>query len=157
MKSALLLALAACVVSNAYAQDRALVGVWKLVSYDLELKDGGPRQKLFGENPTGYIAFTAKNRVMVVLEAADRKPAATVEQRADLLQSMAAYAGTYRLEGNTWVTTVDVTWSPSQRGEQRRDYKIDGDLLSVTTPWIKDPRLPNQPETRSILIWQKVE
>ncbi len=157
MKSALLLALAACVVSNARAQDHALVGVWKLVSYDLELKDGGPRQKLFGENPIGYITFTAKNRVMVVLEAADRKPATTVEQRADLLQSMAAYAGTYRLEGATWVTTVDVAWSPSQRGEQRRDYRIDGDLLSVTTPWIKDPRLPNEPETRSILIWQKVE
>jgi Lipocalin-like domain len=77
MRFALLLALVACGVSSAYAQDHPLVGVWKLVSYDLELKDGGPGQTLFGENPPGYIIFTAKGRVMVVLEAADRKPIAS--------------------------------------------------------------------------------
>jgi hypothetical protein len=157
MKSVLLLALAACGVSNAHAQENPLVGVWRLVSYELELKDGGPRQKPYGEDPPGYLIFTANGRMMAVLEAADRKPYATVEERASLLGSMAAYSGTYRLEGDSWITTVDVAWSPSQRTEQRRGYKIDGDLLSVTAPWIKDPRLPNQPETRSILIWQKVE
>jgi hypothetical protein len=157
MKSVLLLALAACSASSALAQESPLVGVWRLVSYDLELKDGGPRQKLFGENPIGYLIFTSEGRMMTVFEAADRKQPTTVEERANLLNSMAAYTGTYRVEGDTWTTTVDAAWFPSQRGEQRRNYKIDGDLLSVTTPWIKDPRLPNQPETRSILTWQKVE
>jgi len=154
MKRAVFIALATCGIPSVHAQDGPLVGVWKLVSYDLELKDGS-RQKLFGDHPPGYLIFTAKGRMMAVLEAADRKPYTTVAERADLLQSMAAYSGTYRLEGNAWITTVDVAWSPSQRGEQRRDYKIDGDLLRVTTPWAADPRLPNRPETRSILIWQK--
>ena len=157
MKAASLLAVAACAVSAAHAQDHPLVGVWKLVSYDLELEAGGPRQKLFGENPSGYLIFTANGRMMTVFEASDRKPSTTVEERANLVNSMAAYSGTYRLEGDAWITNVDVAWIPSQRGEQRRDYKIDGDLLSVTTPWIKDPRLSSQPETRSILVWQKVE
>ena len=157
MRSALLLPLAAC-SSIAQAQEQSLVGVWKLVSYDLELKDGGPQQKLFGENPPGYLIFTANHRMMAVLEAADRKPYTTAEEGTNLLLSMAAYSGTYRLEGNTWITKVDVAWHPLQHNtEQVRYYTVDGDLLSVTTPWITDPRLPNQPETRSILVWRKVE
>lgn len=158
MKFVLLLALTACGVSIAHAQEiQPLVGVWKLISYDLEFKDGGPSRKLFGEDPPGYLIFTASGRMMAVLEAAGRKPAATDEDRSNLLQSMAAYSGTYRLEGDRWITKVDVAWSPSQRGDQLRYYRLEGDRLSVTTPWIKDPRLPQQPETRSILIWQKAE
>ena len=120
-------------------------------------KDGSPSRNLFGDSPSGYLIFTAKGRMMAVIEAADRKPYSNEQERANLLQSMVAYTGPYQVEGDAWVTTVDVAWSPSQRGEQRREYKIKGDQLTVTSPWIKDPRLPGQPETRSILVWEKVE
>lgn len=158
MKSALLVVVAACGVLIAHAQDAtALVGVWKLLSYEIEFKDGTPPSKLFGDNPPGYLIFTAKGRMMALLEAADRKAAATPEDWARLMLSMGAYSGTYRLEADKWITTVDVAWLPSYRTEQVRDYKIEGDRLTVLTPWGKDPRLPQPSDSRQVLIWQKVE
>jgi len=158
MKFALLVVLVACGASTAHAQDAAaLVGVWKLVSYDVEFKDGSPSMKLFGENPPGYIIFTANGRMMAVLEAADRKSPTTVEDRANLISSMGAYSGTYRLEGNKWITTVDVAWFPSYRTEQAREYKLEGERLTVSTPWGIDPRVPQRGESQQVLVWQKVE
>jgi hypothetical protein len=96
--------------------------------------------------------------MMAVIEATDRKPATTDQERAALYLSMIAYSGAYRLEGDTWTTTVDVAWSPLLHNtEQLRYYKIEGDRLTVTSPWGPDPRLPQQPETRHMLVWQKVK
>jgi hypothetical protein len=149
----------AAMTSNAHAQDTApLVGVWRLLSYVLEFKDGSPTKKLFGDGPPGYLVFTPQGRMMAVIEATDRKPATTDQERAALYLSMIAYSGAYRLEGDTWTTTVDVAWSPLLHNtEQLRYYKIEGDRLTVTSPWGPDPRLPQQPETRHMLVWQKVK
>ncbi len=47
-----------------------------------------------------------------------------------------AYTGTYRLEGDKWVTSVEVAWNREWVGtEQSRSYKIDGNLIQVLTPW----------------------
>ena len=49
---------------------------------------------------------------------------------------MIAYTGTYRLEGDRWITQVDVAWNPEWVGtEQTRFFAIDGDVLKVHTPW----------------------
>ena len=49
---------------------------------------------------------------MFVLTSESRKPPQTVQDRADLLNGMAAYTGIYRIEGDKWITKVDVAWNP---------------------------------------------
>jgi hypothetical protein len=82
---------------------------------------------------------------MFILTGEGRKPAKTSEERADLLNSLVAkYTGTYRIEGDRWITNVDVAWNPEWVGtEQARNFKIDGERLQVLTPW---RIMPNWPE-----------
>jgi hypothetical protein len=135
---------------------KSILGVWKLTKHDTEFQDGSPSRKLFGQSPPGYLIFTAEGRMMAVLEAEGRKPAKTDEDRANLLRSVAAYSGMYRLEQDKWITKVDVAWTPLIHGtEQLRYYKLDGDQLEVITPWSPDARLPGSPVTRTILLWQR--
>ena len=91
----------------AFADDREkVIGIWKLVSQEIEIQATGQKEPVFGRSPTGYAIFTAEGRVMFVLTGEGRKPPQTVEDRADLLNSMAAYTGMYRLEGDKWITKV---------------------------------------------------
>jgi hypothetical protein len=51
--------------------------------------------------------------------------------------------GMYRVEGNTWVTKVDVAANPALNGtEQRRSFQLTGDRLQESTdavPWAIHP------------------
>ena len=153
---AVVLLLSAC--ATPLDQGKALLGAWKLITHDTEFQDGSAPRKLFGNNPPGYLIFTSEGRMMAVLEAEGRKPAKTDEDRANLLRSVAAYSGLYRLEQDKWITKVDVAWTPLLHNtEQLRYFKLDGDRLEVITPWSPDARLPGQPVTRTKLIWQRVK
>ncbi|HVS74841.1 MAG TPA: lipocalin-like domain-containing protein, partial [Candidatus Acidoferrales bacterium] len=47
-----------------------------------------------------------------------------------------AYSGIYRLEEDRWITKVDTAWNEALIGtEQVRLYRLEGDTLTVTTPW----------------------
>jgi hypothetical protein len=50
---------------------------------------------------------------------------------------MSAYTGMYRLEGDKWITKVDVAWNPARVGtEQVRFFRFNGDQLQVISEWI---------------------
>ena len=71
---------------------------------------------------------------------------------------MASYSGIYRVEGDRWITKVDVAWTESWTGtEQMRFFKLEGDTLTVSTPWLLNPNLPGNPETRGVLVWSRVK
>jgi len=56
-----------------------------------------------------------------------RKAPNTDQDRADLLKSMVAYTGMYRIEGDKWITKVDVSGNPAWVGtEQARFFRFDG-------------------------------
>jgi hypothetical protein len=143
----------------ANADDRAnLIGNWKLLSFENEFQDGSPRRAPYGQSPTGYIVFTAEGRMIAVVVGEGRKVAKTDEERAALLQSMFAYSGMYRLEGDKWITKVDVAWNPVWNGtEQMRYYKLEGDRLEVTAAWGNSPNLPGAPVTRGILMFERAK
>ena len=130
-----------------------LVGVWKLQTYYAEFQDTGETKAAFGANPNGYIIFTPDGRMMALLTAEGRKAPQTDADRVQAFRSMSAYPGTYRLEEDRWITTVDVSWNEAWTGTaQMRFYRLDGDTLTVTTAWrsnvIYDGRI-----TRSTLTW----
>ena len=146
-------------VPPSFADDRSQVhGVWKLVSYEVEIQATGQKEPPMGKNPTGYVIFTPERRVFFVLTGEGRKAAKTVQERADLLSSLVAYTGTYRLEGDQWITKVEVAWNPEWVGtEQRRFFKVDGERLQVLTPWRVMPNWPEKGMTRSIVTFERAK
>jgi len=99
------------------ADDRQqVIGFWKLISYVVEIQATGQIEQVMGQHPTGYVNFSPEGRVMFILTGEGRKPAKTTEERADLLSTLVAYTGTYRIEGDRWITKVDVAWNPEWVG-----------------------------------------
>jgi len=93
---------------------------------------------------------------MFVLTGEGRKPPQTVQDRADLLNSLVAYTDMYRIEGDKWITKVDVAWNPEWVGtEQTRSLKLDGDRLYVTSTWRIMPNWPDKGMQRSLLVFEK--
>ena len=100
--------------------------------------------------------FTPEGRVFFLFTGEGRKPGKTDKERADLLNSLVAYTGTYRIEGDKWITKVDVAWNPEWVGtEQTRFFKIGGNLLKITTPWRIMPNWPEKGMQRSIVTLER--
>ena len=94
---------------------------------------------------------------MGILTAEGRKVPKTDVDRAEAFRSMVAYSGIYRVEDDRWITKVDITWNEASMGtEQTRFYRVQGDTLTVTTPWMPlvnyDGRIG-----RVILTWVKTK
>lgn len=139
------------------ADDREkVIGYWKLVSYMVEVQATGQIEPVMGQHPTGYVNFSPEGRVMFILTGEGRKPAKTVEERADLLGTLVAYTGIYRIEGDRWITKVDVAWNPEWIGtEQARNFMIEGERLQVLTPWRVMPNWPEKGMQRSIVTFER--
>ena len=142
-------------IQSAWADDSAkLVGTWKLIAFETEFQDGSPPRPIFGKSPLGYAIFSAEGRLIAVLEAEGRTVAKTDEERVALLRTTVAYSGLYRVEGDKWITNVDVAWNPAWHGtEQVRYFKLDGDRLDIVAAWAPDAALPGTPMTRGVLKW----
>jgi len=135
-----------------------ILGIWKLVSFEAEIQATDKKEPVMGQNPTGYAIFTPEGRALFILTGEGRKPAKTVQERADLLDTLVAYTGTYRLEGDEWITKVDVAWNPEWIGtEQKRFFKMESDRLQVLTTWGVHPNWPDKGMTRRILTFEKVK
>lgn len=140
------------------ADGPGVVGIWKLVAYEIEIQATGQKEPVFGQNPTGYTVFTPEGRVFFVLTGEGRKPAKSVQDRADLLGSLVAYTGLYRLEGDRWITKVDVAWNPEWVGtEQVRSFTVDANRLQVLTPWRVMPNWAEKGMTRSIVTFERAK
>ncbi|WP_291366480.1 lipocalin-like domain-containing protein [Acetobacter sp. UBA5411] len=135
---------------------KALIGTWQLVSYQVELQETGEFIDAMGETPRGRVIFTPDNWVAFNLEGSNRTPAETVDDHLALLNTLVAYIGRYRIEGNQWVTTVETAWAPQWVGtEQRRTVKVDGEFASVITPWRKMPNWGGGKMSRSIIRFRR--
>jgi hypothetical protein len=128
------------------------VGTWKLLSFQYEFEDSDEREEPYGSNPVGHLVFT-EERLITLFAARERaKDAATDE----LLGSMMAYSGRYRLQGDDcFITTVDSAWQPAWIGtEQVRFFKIDGEMLVAASPFRDDPKYPGR-RFRGVATWRK--
>lgn len=133
-----------------------LVGIWKLVSFDVEYQESGKRQTLFGASPRGYIIFTPEGRMMTLITTEGRKPGEGVEQNAELFRTMMSYTGIYRLDGDKIITKIDISWNEAWTGtDQERFYRLNGDQLDIVTAWMPDPFHPERQISRGILTWER--
>jgi hypothetical protein len=159
LKWLVVLVLIVIAVQPSFADDSAKVhGIWKLVAYEVEIQATGQKEPVMGQNPTGYAIFTPEGRVWFVITGEGRKPAKTIEDRAELLNTLVAYTGMYRVEGDKWITKVDVAWNPEWVGtEQTRPFKVEGARLQVLTPWRVMPNWPGKGMTRSIVTFERAK
>ncbi len=132
-----------------------VVGTWQLLSIQFEFADTGECVDVYGPDPSGFLILTNGRRLMGIVTAAGRAIPKTEADRADLFESMMAYSGKYRVEGeNKFVTAVDVAWHPAWSGEQTRFFALEGDVLSITTPQQTVPLFPGRPG-RGVLRWRR--
>ncbi|WP_238376594.1 lipocalin-like domain-containing protein [Luteimonas abyssi] len=133
-----------------------VVGTWRLVSYEVEVQATGETFPPMGDHPSGYTIFAPEGRVWFVLTGEGREAGESEREKARLLETVIAYTGRYRIEGDTWITAVDVAWNPAWVGtEQRREFKLEGDRLQVLTPWRVMPNWADKGETRSIITFER--
>ena len=65
-----------CLVAQpSFADDRTtVVGLWKLVSYEVEVQATGEKGPIMGQHPTGYVSFSLDGRVFFILTGEGRAP-----------------------------------------------------------------------------------
>ena len=140
--------------SHADDKDR-LLGTWRLLSAVHEDVATKERKAVYGEHPNGYLVFTPEGRAFVILTADGRKVPQTEQERAAALISMSAYAGKYRLEGDKFITKVDVASNEAWKDtDQVRFYRLDGDKLYIETAPFSAPTFGGS-MVRGILAWER--
>jgi hypothetical protein len=144
---------------GATAGANPLLGTWKLKSF-VQVLGTGEEYNVYGEHPDGYISYSADGRMYAIVTS-DHRPKPRDENPTDdelinLHNTMFAYAGTYTAEGDKVIHRVDVAWNQSFTGtEQVRHYRLDGNLLTVTTApnkFTMDGR-----EGHLVAAWEKVK
>jgi hypothetical protein len=150
------LALVLLLVQPCIAGDLApIVGIWKLVSFEREYQAGGEREYPMGKAPTGYILFLPEGRMTVVITGEGRNAPTTDQDRVGLFNSMVAYTGRYRVDGDKWITTVDVSGNPAWVGtEQTRSFRVTGDQLQEMTAWAARP---DNRMARAIITYERAK
>src|SRR3954451_24802075 len=114
------------------------VGTWKVLSFQIEFEDSDERQEPYGKNPLGHVVIT-EERLIAVITGSERATDATAQE---LFDSMMAYSGRFRMQGDDcFGTTVDSAWQPAWLGtDQVRFFNINGEMLSVMGPFREDRR-----------------
>jgi hypothetical protein len=154
------IALAVSLAQGTFAQSKSLVGTWRLVSASSTTENGRVNNAVFGENPTGFITYTADGRMMAIISDGGRKPlsvtdriAAATEERARAFSTFVAYAGTYTFTGDKVVHHVEAAsiqnWVNT---DLVRSARFDGDRLILKTP----PTARGGVAQSIELVWQRL-
>ena len=141
--------------SNNENDGKSIIGTWRLVSFDAEDQTTGERWPTFGKSPRGRLMLMPDGYMMVILTAEGRQPADTDTDRAKAFKSMFAYSGRYRLEGESFVTDVDVASLVEWTGAQQiRTCRFVGPKLQFVSKWAPSPFDPSR-TTRGVIEFER--
>jgi hypothetical protein len=120
----------------------SIVGFWKMASLTSKVVETGETRLPFGEHPGGYTAFSRNgNFVHLVVKDNRKAPAGadlTDTERADLFKTMAAFSGTYKVEGNKIIFHYEASWVQFRTGtDEARTFDTSGKKLIITSAPIK--------------------
>ena len=95
----------------------------------------------FGQNPVGFLTYTAEGRVIAIITYGGRKQlsvndrvSAPSEERADAFATMFAYAGHYKIEGDRVTHHVEAASAQNWvNTDLVRTVKLDGNRLTLRT------------------------
>lgn len=135
-----------------------IIGRWNIVSW-LQLYDDGRRQAPLGENLDGFIRYVEDGDMVCMIANADQPNFsiggqwnAAEAEKSRAYSSMLAYAGKWRIEGDSVVHAVEQSLYPNWKGgDQRRHVRLEGDTL-----YIEAKLEQGTPEARTAqLKWQR--
>ena len=129
---------------NAAALRERIIGTWRMLSWKRILLNSGEESDALGPDPFGYINYSPDGRLMVfVLKSGRPRPMAsppTPEEKLALFDSLFAYVGSYTVESDRVVHTLDGSWNELWTGtNQTRLLSFKDGRLIYTTPETVDP------------------
>jgi len=152
--SVLCVVLAVGLVSSPSLGQQSLVGTYNLLSLVVEV-DGNPTPAM-GKAPNGYLVFTP-TRFIILITGENRKFGTSEADKAALFDTLASYAGTYRIEGDKIMMTPEISWTQNNVGKTDVEtFEVSGKRLTMTVGPIPFPRDPSKKLIRRE-TWEKVE
>jgi len=118
-----------------------LVGTYRLLAFE-NYADDGEVARPFGDDPKGFIIYSAEGYMSAILMRADRPNFAagdilggTDEERVDAFSSSSAYAGRWEIVGDQIIHHLDVTTYPNWTGtDQPRDFELTDTHFTLFPP-----------------------
>ena len=133
---------------------QSLVGTYKVISEIVEV-DGTPSQNS-AKPRTGYLVLTP-TRAIAFSTTGERTFGTSVAEKAALLDSMAGWAGTYRVEGDKLITTAEVSYTENLNGKPMvNTCQLSGNRLTTTSEPMPYPREPSKTMIRRA-VYEKIE
>ena len=144
----------------ALAAESDLYGTWKLVSLSRKVIDTGGTEYPRGKAPNGYVSFGRDGRLVgfIVSEKRPKPESAakvTDQQRIELFNTMNAYAGTYKLEGNKLTYFFDATHNEIPARAAVRQIKIEGRRITMVNE--PGPATSDGKMVVTTTVWEKVQ
>jgi hypothetical protein len=129
---------------NAASLRDRITGTWRMLSWKRFVVDSGEARDALGPDPFGYINYSADGRLMVfVLKSGRPRPTSsppTPEEKIALYDSLFAYVGTYTVESDRVIHSLDGSWNELWTGTtQTRLLSFEDGRLIYTTPETVDP------------------
>jgi hypothetical protein len=152
-KALVTVALGLALSGVAFAQQKPakeqIVGAWTLVSVTGEMDDGKTAEP-FGPSPNGVIIFANdgqfslfQSRAELPKIAANDRAKATAEEAQSIVASSIAYYGTYAIDENTKVMSVNLAASTYANVAAIPNQKRTITLLTPDELKFDNPRTPN--------------
>lgn len=114
----------------------ALCGTWRAIGSARTVVATGETTVGRFPNPEGTLTLTPDGRVdMFVIEGSRRAPAGTPSQaeKAALFDTVVAFKGTFRVEGDRLIYRFDASWNQKWTGtEQVRIPELEGNILRMS-------------------------
>jgi len=140
---------------NEKSDAKGLTGVWRLVAFDVEDQATGERQPRFGTIPKGRLVLQENGLMIVILTAESRTAPKTDEDRVESFNTVIAYSGRYRVDGDQLSTDVDIAWNEAWVGTaQLRWYRFVDSRLRLSSAWAPSAFDPTM-TVRGILEWER--
>jgi hypothetical protein len=138
-----------------------LVGTWKLVSASTVDSSGGRDEVPYGPDPVGFLTYTEDGRVTALISYGGRKPlsigatpATLLDEQAEAFKTFLAYAGRYRLSGDSVIHSVEIASIQNWVNQELvRTVKFQDDRVVLITP----PTMMNGKRRTFELIWQRLD
>jgi Lipocalin-like domain len=152
-KALFAVALSLALSGVAFAQQKSakeqIIGAWTLVSATSEADDGNKGEP-FGPSPKGVVIFSNdgyfslfQSRPEIPKIAANDRAKATPEEAQSIVASSIAYYGTYAIDENTKVMSVDIAASTYANVAAISNQKRNITLLTSDALKFDNPRTPN--------------
>jgi Lipocalin-like domain len=138
----------------------ALVGAWRLISWENRADDGQVTYPM-GTDVLGYLLYTADQRFAVMISrmgrgrfAADDLLSGTIEEKARAVEGFVAYAGRYSFHDDRVVHHVELSLFPNWLAtDQERTVELAGDRLTLSASQMLLAGKQQVPR----LVWERVD